>query len=95
MTTRIHFDGRPVWAEISLAAIVKNFRAIRRHVGRRRKILAIVKANAYGHGAVPVAKALSKAGADWFGVTCVSEGAELRTSGIRQPILVLSGFWPG
>ncbi len=95
MTTRIQFDGRPVWAEISLGAIVKNFRAIRRHVGRRRKILAIVKANAYGHGAVPVAKALAKAGADWFGVTCVAEGAELRASGIRQPILVLSGFWPG
>lgn len=95
MTTRVHFDGRPVWAEISLGAIAKNFRAIRRHVGRRRKILAIVKANAYGHGAVPVAKALAKAGADWFGVTCVAEGAELRASGIRRPILVLSGFWPG
>lgn len=95
MTTRIHFDGRPVWAEISLGAIAKNFRAIRRHVGRKRKILAIVKANAYGHGAVPVAKALAKAGADWFGVTCVDEGAELRAAGILQPILILSGFWPG
>ncbi|HEV8385832.1 MAG TPA: alanine racemase [Candidatus Acidoferrales bacterium] len=95
MSTRVHFNGRPVWAEISLGAIAKNFRAIRRHVGRKRKILAIVKANAYGHGAVPVAKALAKAGADWFGVTCVEEGAELRDSGIREPILILSGFWPG
>jgi alanine racemase len=95
MITRVQFAGRPVWAEISLRAIAKNFRAIRRHVGRRRKILAIVKANAYGHGAVPVAKALAKAGADWFGVTCVEEGAELRAAGIRQPILILSGFWPG
>ncbi len=95
MTTRVQFNGRPVWAEISLGAIAKNLRAIRRHVGRKRKILAIVKANAYGHGSVPVAKALAKAGADWFGVTCVEEGAELRASGIRQPILILSGFWPG
>lgn len=95
MTTRVKFDGRPVWAEISLGAITKNLRVIRRQIGRGRKILAIVKANAYGHGAVPVTKALAKAGADWFGVTSVSEGAELRASGIRQPILVLSGFWPG
>ncbi|MBI1750725.1 MAG: alanine racemase [Acidobacteria bacterium] len=95
MPNRVQFDGRPVWAEVSLGAVAKNLRAVRRHVGRRRKILAIVKANAYGHGAVPVAKALAKAGADWFGVTCVAEGAELRASGVRQPILVLSGFWPG
>ena len=95
MTSRVQFNGRPVWAEISLGAIAKNLRAIRRHVGRNCKILAVVKANAYGHGAIPVAKALAKAGADWFGVTCVEEGAELRASGIRQPILILTGFWPG
>ncbi len=95
MKSPVQFDGRPVWAEVSLGAITKNFRAIRRRIGRRRTILAIVKANAYGHGAVHVAKALAKAGADWFGVTCVAEGAELRASGIRQPILVLSGTWPG
>jgi alanine racemase len=95
MATRVHFNGRPVWAEVSLGAIARNFRAIRRHVGRKRKILAIVKANAYGHGAIPVAQTLAKAGADWFGVTCVEEGAELRASGIREPILILSGFWPG
>ena len=95
MKTRLKFDGRPVWAEVSLSTITRNFRAIRRHVGGRRKILAIVKANAYGHGAVPVTKALAKAGADWFGVTCVSEGAELRAAGVRQQILVLSGFWAG
>ena len=54
-----------------------------------------MKSNAYGLGAVPVAKALQKAGADWFGVTCANEGIELRESGIRKPILVLTGFWPG
>ena len=57
--------------------------------------MSIVKANAYGHGAVPIVKALAKAGADWFGVACVSEGVELRNAGIRQPILILGGYWPG
>ena len=65
------------------------------HIGPKPKILAVVKSNAYGLGAVPVAKALQKAGAEWFGVTCANEGIELRESGIRKPILVLTGFWPG
>jgi alanine racemase len=95
MSREIHFNGRPVWAEVSLAAIVHNLRVIRKHIGRKRKLLAIVKANAYGLGAVPISKALASAGAEWFGVTCTSEGAELREAGIRQRILVLSGFWPG
>lgn len=86
---------RPIWAEISLAAITRNLRAIQKHVGAQRKVLCIVKANAYGHGAVPVARALEAAGAACFGVTCVAEGIELREAGIRRPILVLSGFWPG
>jgi alanine racemase len=98
MTRVVKFEGRPIWAEISLGALARNLRAIRRHInppsGRgKRKVLAVVKANAYGHGAVPVAKALAKAGSDWFGVTCTSEGAELREAGVRQPILVLTGFW--
>ncbi len=95
MSRAIQFDGRPVWAEISLAAILDNLRVIRRHVGRKRKVLAVVKANAYGLGAVPISKALAKAGTEWLGVTCTSEGAELREAGIRGRILVLTGFWPG
>lgn len=95
MSGAIKFDGRPVWAEISLAAILHNLRVIRRQVGSKRKILAVVKANAYGLGAVPISKALVKAGTEWLGVTCTSEGAELRDAGIRGPILVLTGFWPG
>jgi alanine racemase len=105
MQRGIQFEGRPVWAEIRLSALQYNLRAIRRHVNRasRRQgargatvqVLAVVKADAYGHGAVPVARALSAAGADWFGVTCTAEGAELRESGIREPILILTGFWPG
>jgi alanine racemase len=91
----IHFEGRPVWAEISLKAIQRNLKVVRRQVGPKPKILAVVKSNAYGLGAVPVSKALDKAGADWFGVTCTNEGVELRESGIRKRVLVLTGFWPG
>src|SRR5580704_7109136 len=95
MSKAMHFEGRPVWAEISLRAILHNLRVIRRHVGAKRKILAVVKSNAYGLGAVPISKALQKAGTEWFGVTCANEGMELREAGIRKPILVLTGFWPG
>ncbi len=98
----VKFDGRPVWAEVQLGALTHNLRLIKRYVnsqptasGRECKVLAVVKANAYGHGAVRVAKAMAKARADWFGVTCTAEGAELRESGIRQPILVLAGVWAG
>src|SRR5580693_4002083 len=95
MAKTIRFAGRPVWAEISLKAILHNLRVIRKQVGAQRKILAVVKSNAYGLGAVPVAKALQKAGTEWFGVTCANEGVELREAGIRKRILVLTGFWPG
>jgi len=86
--------------EVKLGDLTGNVRAIRRHVNPpgtrpRRKILAVVKGNAYGHGAVPVAKALEKAGTEWLGVTSPAEGAELRESGIRAPILVMTGFWSG
>ena len=95
MSKPIHFEGRPVWAEISLEAILENLRVIRKHVGTQRKILAVVKSNAYGLGAVPISKALQKAGTEWFGVTCANEGIELREAGIRKRILILTGFWPG
>lgn len=95
MSKPIHFEGRPVWAEISLEAILQNLRVIRKHVGAHRKILAVVKSNAYGLGAVPISKALQKAGTEWFGVTCANEGIELREAGIRKRILILTGFWPG
>lgn len=85
-----------------MSALAHNLRLVKQHInsqptrsGQKRKVLAVVKANAYGHGAVPVARTFAKAGADWFGVTCTAEGAELRESGIRQPILVLTGFWAG
>ncbi len=96
------FIGRPVWAEVSLSALTGNLRAIRDYVnptGEKRKtprkVLCIVKGNAYGHGGAPVAKALEKAGSDWFGVASAGEGMEIRKAGVRTPILVLGGFWPG
>ena len=95
MAKTIKFNGRPIWAEVSLKAITKNLRVVRRHVGPKPLIMAVVKSNAYGLGAVPVSKALEKAGADRFGVTSADEGVELREAGIRKPILVLTGFWPG
>jgi alanine racemase len=95
VTKAIHFEGRPVWAEISLKAIARNLKVVRQQIGPKPMILAVVKSNAYGLGAVPVAKALQKAGADWFGVTCTNEGIELREAGVRKRVLVLTGFWPG
>src|SRR3972149_6930811 len=85
----------PCWAEISLSQLKENLGIVRRHVALERKILAVVKADAYGHGAVPVARALEQAGVDFLGVAAVSEGVELRQAGIRTPIIVLTGFFPG
>lgn len=98
----IDFVGRPVWAEVSLSALRRNFEAIRDYVNPRsekratpRKVLSIVKGNGYGHGGPEVSKALEKFGSDWFGVASAGEGMELRKAGVRKPILVLGGFWPG
>src|SRR6058998_3668132 len=80
-------------SEIDLAALVANFRVIREHVGPGVKVMAAVKANAYGHGAVECARHLEAEGADWFGVALPEEGVELRSAGIAKPILCLGGFW--
>jgi alanine racemase len=95
-------EGRPVWAEVSASALTHNLRAIRDYVNpadEQRKtprlVLSIVKGNGYGHGGPQVAQILEKAGSDWFGVTSASEGIEVRKAGVRQPILVLTSFWPG
>jgi alanine racemase len=93
--SKVPENGRPVWAEISLGALARNLRAIQRWVGAKRQILAVVKADAYGHGAPAVARALERAGAATFGVTSVSEGAELREAGVRRPILIMTGWWKG
>lgn len=86
-------SGRPTWAEIDLGALAHNFRVIRERVGASVKILAAVKANAYGHGAAECAKRLEREGADWFGVALPEEGIELRNAGISKPILCMGGIW--
>src|ERR1700692_474956 len=93
---------RPVWADISVPALVHNFESIRAYVNPRnekrrtpRQVLCIVKGNAYGHGGPEVTKAVEKAGADWFGVTCTEEGIALRKAGVRKPVLILTSFVPG
>ncbi|HEX9232985.1 MAG TPA: alanine racemase [Candidatus Acidoferrum sp.] len=95
-------NGRPVWADVSLSALTHNLHAIRDFVNPKsekrstpRKVLCIVKGNGYGHGGPQVAKALEKAGADWFGVTGAAEGEQVRKAGVRKPILALTSFWPG
>lgn len=97
-----NLKSRPIWAEISLGALAQNLRVIRKFVNppeekrkTPRKILSIVKGNGYGHGGPQVAKALEKAGSDWFGVTCTEEGIAVRKAGVRNPVLVLTSFWPG
>ena len=79
--------GRPTWAEIDLDALAANLRVIRGHVGSRVKVMAVVKANAYGHGAARCAERLEAEGVDWFGVALPEEGTELRQAGITKPLL--------
>ena len=86
-------EGIVTWAEIDLDAIAFNVRAFKRHVGERVEIFAVVKANAYGHGAVPVARAAIEAGATRLAVHRAIEGMELRRAGLAAPILVM-GYTP-
>jgi alanine racemase len=86
---------RPTWAEIDLNQLAANFNQIKQRVGSAARVMAVVKANAYGHGAVECARRLAAEGADWFGVALPEEAIQLRESGIKQPVLCLAGFWPG
>lgn len=84
----------PIWAEINLSAIAHNVRAIRNIVRPEAKVMAVVKANGYGHGAVPVAKTALANGADRLAVARVGEAVKLREAGIDVPILVLGYTTP-
>lgn len=81
--------NRDVRAEINLSALRHNFKEIRRHIQPTAKLCAVVKANAYGHGAVEVSKIAIECGADFLAVATVDEGLELRRAGFTQPILIL------
>ncbi len=84
----IGMEGR-VWAEIALDRLIMNYRLVKRQA-HRSKIMAAIKADAYGHGAVEIAEMLSAEGVDFYGVASVEEGIELRQAGITTDILVLS-----
>ena len=83
-----------VWAEIDLDALCDNFAAVRRRAGEM-PLCGVVKADAYGHGAVQCARALAEAGAAWLAVSCLAEALQLRRAGLDLPILILGRVQPG
>ena len=83
-------NRRWAWADIDLEAIRQNTKAIRKHVGAHVDIMAVVKDDGYGHGAVEVARAALSSGARYLGVATVQEGINLREAGIEAPVLVLA-----
>jgi len=86
---------RPTWAEVSLTTLRQNFRTVQKHVGANVTVCAVVKADAYGHGAVECSRALEAEGAKWLGVTSLDEAIPLREAGVRANILLMTGFWRG
>jgi alanine racemase len=86
---------RPTWAEVSLSALRQNFHTVQKHIGSNVTVCAVVKADAYGHGAVECSRALEDEGARWLGVTSLDEAIPLRDIGIRSNILLMTGFWRG
>ena len=86
-------DYRPTWAEISLKALTQNVKAFKDYMDKDCQLMGVVKADAYGHGLVPCAESMIKAGADRLGVAIVEEAMELRKAGIEVPILIF-GYTP-
>lgn len=86
---------RDAWVEIDLAALEKNVRVVRSWLSASCQLMAVVKSDAYGHGAAQVGRVFAAAGADWLGVASVDEGCQLRSAGVTAPILILSPspFW--
>lgn len=81
---------RDAWVEVDLGALEYNISVIKSWIAPQTKLMAVVKSDAYGHGAVGVAEVLAASGADWMGVASVDEGCQLRAAGVTCPILVLS-----
>ena len=88
-------DSRPTLAEIDLAALRHNYHQIRQTVPERCGILAVVKADAYGHGFMDIARELERLDITAFGVAFLAEGIQLRKAGIDRPVLLLGGIYPG
>lgn len=89
------FPKRPTAALIDHAALAFNVRSIREFIGPELQFMAVVKANAYGHGAIECSQTLEKAGVEWFGVATLEEALELRENGLSSPILCFGSVWPG
>lgn len=83
-------DALTLWAEVDVGAVRRNAQALRRLLSPGTELLAVVKADGYGHGAIPVARAALEGGASWLGVARVHEGEALRAAGITAPILLLA-----
>lgn len=82
-------DSSRAWIEVDLDAVKANCRAVQAMLGRERSMMAVVKADAYGHGLVAVARAALRAGPTWLGVATVAEGAALRGAGVTAPVALL------
>ncbi len=89
MKTHAAIGHRPTWAEINLDNLAFNFKQIKGKLSPATKVLVTVKADAYGHGLVPVARRLVAGGVDYLGVASIDEGIRLREAGIATPVLVL------
>lgn len=87
-------SGRTAWIEISLKAVVDNFKTIQQHVGKNCIAYPVIKSNAYGHGMVECAAKLQSSGAKGFGVAILEEALLLRSQGIKTPIIVMGGVLP-
>ena len=87
-------DSQRVWAEISLQNLIQNYKEVRKLVGNRQ-IMAVVKANAYGHGAAKIASVLQNEGADRFAVATIDEAEKLRMAGITVPVMILGATHAG
>ena len=85
---------RPTWAEIDLGAVKRNYQKIKTLLGKETKVMAVVKANAYGHGIIKVSKTLEKEKIDYLGVATLDEALTLRKALIKVPILVLGSVFP-
>lgn len=90
---RLQRPGRPTWVEIDLGAVANNVQRLKELVGPEVRLLAVLKADAYGHGAVKMARTVLRHGAAWLGVACLGEALMLREQGIEAPILIL-GYTP-
>jgi len=86
-------SGRPTVAEIDLSALAFNYRQLRKRIPKGVRMLAAVKADAYGHGALPISLQLERLGVDYLGVAISEEGVELRRGGVKIPILILGGIY--